>query len=77
MRKVVVHPTVGKRFRKNLSRLRAKRQLGVRELAGKMGISHVYVSLLERGVGGRQPSMEMLEKFAKALSVDVSELIKE
>jgi transcriptional regulator with XRE-family HTH domain len=74
-RKVVVHATIVDRFRRNLFNLRGARGLGVRQLAGKMGCSPSYITMMETGL--RSPSLDMITRVAKAMDVDVSELIKE
>jgi transcriptional regulator with XRE-family HTH domain len=43
-------------------------------LADLAGLSGPYISLIENGV--RTPSFETVEQFAKALKVDVGELLK-
>jgi len=57
----------------NLRRLRAERELTQEDFATDSGIDRGYVSGLERGV--RNPSILALERVAKALSVDVVDLL--
>jgi transcriptional regulator with XRE-family HTH domain len=52
--------------------LRKTRHLTQVQLAKAVGYSVEFISLVERGVNG--PSIAGLEKFAKALRVDVREL---
>jgi transcriptional regulator with XRE-family HTH domain len=55
--------------------LRAKRGLSQRELAKMVGISDVYITLLETGQR-KNPSLAILKKIAKALGVPVTTLLE-
>jgi SOS regulatory protein LexA len=57
----------------NIRRLREERGINQRELAKKAGISHSYVSDVERGEA--MPSLRFIEKIADALGVSPSALI--
>lgn len=59
---------------RNIRRYRKKRQLTQVELAGRLGVQQGYVSTLENA--GRVPSLDMLEKVAKALWVAPWRLLK-
>lgn len=61
--------TIGETIR----RLREQRGMNQRELAKKAGISHSYVSDVERG--DATPSLKFLEKIADALGVRLSTLL--
>ena len=60
----------------NIKRIRESLSLGVNEAARKAGISGGYLSALERGEK-QNPSMESLEKIAKAFNVTVEDFFKE
>ena len=57
---------------KRIAYLRRARSLTQAQLAKKTGYSVEFISFVERGVNG--PSIAGLERFAKALKVDVREL---
>jgi transcriptional regulator with XRE-family HTH domain len=57
---------------KRIADLRRENGLTQVQLAKRTGYSVEFVSFVERGVNG--PSIAGLERFAKALSVDVSDL---
>ncbi|MYL54334.1 helix-turn-helix domain-containing protein [Pontibacillus yanchengensis] len=50
--------------------LRTKRGLSLTELSRESGVSKSYLSFLERGMQ-QNPSIEVIEKIAHALKVDV------
>lgn len=52
--------------------LRKVRKLTQEKLAERVGCSVEFISLVERGINA--PSVTRLEKFAKALNVEVKEL---
>jgi transcriptional regulator with XRE-family HTH domain len=62
-------------FGKHLEILRTKRGLSLRELARRSGLSHSYLSLIEKGKRGI-PSPEHLMKIAPYLNVNYMELMK-
>lgn len=59
---------VGQRIKE----LRRKKDITQEQLAEKAGISVDFISLVERGRNA--PSLESLEKIAKALGAEVKEL---
>ena len=61
-----------KRLGQRIADLRKVRQFTQRELANKVGLSTEFISLVERGVNA--PSVAGLEKFAKALKVQVVDM---
>lgn len=56
-----------------IKELRLKSNMSISALATKAGISKGYISDIEKGVKGN-PSIDVLEKIANALNVNVSEL---
>ncbi|MBA7491466.1 hypothetical protein ES702_02012 [subsurface metagenome] len=70
---------VGQRVRKNLGRVIKKKRAGLNifqeDLAGRIGLTRTYLSLVENGK--RFPSWETLEKIAHSLSMKPSKLIVE
>jgi len=58
----------------NLRSLRRRQGLSQEELAHRADIDRTYVSALERGVYGA--TIDVLEKLARALDVQVWELLK-
>jgi transcriptional regulator with XRE-family HTH domain len=58
----------------NLQRLRRGKKLSQEELAHRARIHQTYLSGVERG--RRNPSLLVLERIAKALGVDVDDLIR-
>ncbi|PZN95495.1 MAG: XRE family transcriptional regulator [Hyphomicrobiales bacterium] len=60
---------------KNVRKFRTAAQLSQEEVATRMGVEQTYVSGLERGV--RNPTITTLDRAAKALNVDIVELLKE
>ncbi|MCM3765813.1 helix-turn-helix domain-containing protein [Neobacillus niacini] len=58
-----------------LQRLRKEKGLSITKLSILTGISKSYISLLERGIQ-TNPSLDILEKIAQALQVDVEYLVK-
>jgi transcriptional regulator with XRE-family HTH domain len=61
-----------KKLGQRIADLRRARNLTQVQLARKTGYSLDFIGLVERGVNG--PSIAGLEKFARALKVDVREL---
>ncbi|WP_077212635.1 helix-turn-helix domain-containing protein [Bacillus dakarensis] len=62
-----------------LKELRGKKS--IREVAKEVGISHTYLSTLEKGKDprtgyGRKPSIETLQKLAIGLNVSYLELLQ-
>ena len=59
---------------KVLKEIRQRRNLTQGELAAKVGVHLVTISRIETGV--RQPSMNLLQRLAKALKVKVGDLLE-
>ena len=59
---------------KNIKRLREKRGMTQETLASKVDIHRVHLARIETAT--RTPSVDMLEKLAKALKVKVGELVE-
>ncbi len=57
-----------------LKKAREKRKLTQAELATKAGVHEMTISRLERG--DRQPSMDLLQRLARALKVKIADLLK-
>ena len=57
----------------NLSRLRVERGLSQERLAADSGVDRAYVGGIERQT--ENPTIEVLDKLAEALAVEVSELL--
>lgn len=66
---------IRKRIGWNVRRLRAEREINQEDFATDSGFDRGYISGIERGV--RNPSILVLERIAKALAVDVVELLDE
>jgi transcriptional regulator with XRE-family HTH domain len=62
-----------KRVAENMKRIRNERGLTQQTLADKVKIHRVYLAQMEGAT--RVPSLEMLERLAKALKVTVGELV--
>jgi XRE family transcriptional regulator, master regulator for biofilm formation len=60
---------------KKLQRLRSEKGYSITKLSLLTGISKSYLSLLEREIQ-TNPSLDVLEKIADALKVDVEYLVK-
>lgn len=61
-------------FSCSLKELRQERGLSQESLSSMAGLDRTYISMLERGK--RKPSLETIEKIAKALDMKSWELIK-
>ncbi|MBD9446711.1 MULTISPECIES: helix-turn-helix transcriptional regulator [unclassified Rhizobium] len=61
-------------FARNLRRMRQAKGLSQEDLAYKADIDRTYVSSLERAV--YSPTIEVVDKLAKALGTDAAELLK-
>jgi len=57
-----------------LKRLREKRGWTQQVLAEKVGVARVTIARIE--IGNRRPSLELVERLAKALKVKVGDLLK-
>ncbi|MEJ0058470.1 MAG: helix-turn-helix transcriptional regulator [Terricaulis sp.] len=62
------------RLARNLIRLRNERALSQESLADEAGLHRTYVSGVERQV--RNPTIEVLDRLAKALKVTASRLLE-
>ena len=58
-----------------IKRIRMERGLGLRETAGKIGISATFLSRVETNAEKAAPSEEVLKKLAKVLDDDVDILM--
>lgn len=63
-----------KRVGLNVQALRREAGYSQEELAARADMHQTYLSGVERGV--RNPSVEVLERIAKALRVDIAELMR-
>jgi transcriptional regulator with XRE-family HTH domain len=63
-----------KRTAMRIKKLREARALSQEELAKRAGISRGYLARLE--TARQDPTLSTLEKLAKALKVDVAQLLK-
>jgi len=57
-----------------IRRERQDRQLTIKELGDKAGLSEIYVGEIERGQ--KYPSSKVLENLANALDLDIAELLE-
>jgi transcriptional regulator with XRE-family HTH domain len=57
-----------------IRRERQDRQLTIKELGDKAGLSEIYVGEIERGQ--KYPSSKVLESIAKALDLDIADLLE-
>ncbi|WP_301817924.1 helix-turn-helix domain-containing protein [Neisseria maigaei] len=62
------------RFAYNLKQVRHTKNLSQEELADLSNLHRTYVSAVERGV--KNISIDNMEKLAKALDLDIMELLK-
>ncbi len=67
-------PSIKDRVAANVKRIRNERRLTQQTLADKAKIHRVYLAQIEGAT--RAPSLEMLERLAKALKVEVGDLLK-
>lgn len=67
-------PNIMKRVAVNVKRIRTERGMTQQALADKAKIHRVYIAYIEGAT--RAPSLEMLDRLAKALKVAVGELVK-
>ena len=66
--------TVQQRVSKNIQRIRREKDLSQEEVAHLADIHQTYLSGVE--TGKRNPSILVVERIAKALNVDISEIFK-
>ena len=64
---------IRKVVRTNLRRLRKTKGLTQEDLAFKIGVSRAYIGYIEQG--SNIPSLDTLEKLAKALDVSITALV--
>lgn len=69
-----LHRVIARRVMDNVARIRKERDLSQYAFADMAGISRPYLTQLEAGL--RDPSLEMVCKFAVALKVDLSVLLQ-
>jgi transcriptional regulator with XRE-family HTH domain len=62
-------------FSQRLRQIRQNRELSQEELADLAGLHRTYVGSVERGE--RNISIDTMERLAKALDVDITDLLKE
>lgn len=58
---------------KKIKKYRSEKGMTQEDLAEKVGVSRVYIGYVEQG--RNTPSLEILEKIARALSVSLSKLV--
>lgn len=66
---------INKRFGKAIRRRRRELDLSQEELAERAELHQTYISDIERG--GRNPSLDNVEKLAKALNISITRLFIE
>ena len=54
--------------------LREEKGLSQKALATRVGVTDAYIAMLETGIR-KNPSLDILKKLAKALGVQVTELL--
>jgi transcriptional regulator with XRE-family HTH domain len=67
-------PTIMQRVARNVKRLREERGVSQQALADKAKIHRVYLAKVEGAVYA--PSLEVLDRLAKALKVKVARLVE-
>ena len=63
-----------KKLAQNMKRIRLAKQMSQGDICRKLGLDRAYVSNVESGK--RNPTLSTIEKIAKALGVEVNELLK-
>lgn len=66
--------SIQSRVSRNIQRIRREKDLSQEEVAHRADIHQTYLSGVE--TGKRNPSILVVERIAKALDVDVSEIFK-
>nr|WP_282130073.1 helix-turn-helix transcriptional regulator [Roseobacter litoralis] len=66
--------SVQSRVSKNIQRIRREKELSQEDVAHRANIHQTYLSGVE--TGKRNPSILVVERIARALNVDVSEIFK-
>ncbi len=67
------HADIVRHFAERLRALRQSRGMTQRDLAGRANVTVSYVSTLE--AGGAAPGVDLLERLARALQADVTDLL--
>ena len=62
-------------FGQNVRRIRLEKKLTIEGLATDVGLSYSYMGQLQRGE--RNPTLDVVERIAKALGVKAIELFRE
>ena len=65
---------ITKRFGNRVKELRLKKKRSQAALADRLGLHSTYISQVERGV--RNMALKNIEKLAKALKVEIKDLVK-
>lgn len=65
---------ISKKFGKTVRTIRLRKELSQGDIAKRLNVHRSYISGIERGI--RNPSLKVIERFAKALEVEVKNLIK-
>lgn len=63
------------KFGKSLRKARNARCISQEALAHEAGLDRTYIGMLERGI--RQPSLETLQKLAKALKTPAWKMVRD
>lgn len=71
---IVMNSKAVKRFAANMKRIREENNMSQGDIFRATKIERAYISNLE--AGKQNPTLETIEKVAKALGVEVSELTK-
>ncbi len=58
-----------------LKKLRQQKGLTQEEVANRVGVTKPYIAMLESGAR-KNPSLDVLKRLAKALKVEITELLK-
>ena len=66
--------SVQSRVSRNIQRIRREKELSQEEVAHRARVHQTYLSGVE--TGKRNPSILVVERIARALGVDISELFK-
>ena len=70
---LLIMVNINKELGKKIREIRKKKELTQEDLAYKAGLDYSYINQIENGK--RNPSMEAVEKIAKALGVKVQALV--
>ncbi|PIS42387.1 MAG: transcriptional regulator [Candidatus Kerfeldbacteria bacterium CG08_land_8_20_14_0_20_40_16] len=65
---------IPKLFGKRLKEIRLQRKMSQGDIARTLGVHRSYISGIERGI--RNPSLKNIERLARALNINPSELLK-